>query len=77
MADIGDVALRDSEVYGGAALANQLSGGRKEAPEYRGARRICRDCKKPIPEKRLNAYPDAVRCVKCQAEHDPRRPSQG
>ena len=32
----------------------------------------CSDCKKPIPEKRLIAYPNASRCLICQeaAEED-------
>jgi RNA polymerase-binding transcription factor len=27
---------------------------------------ICRDCRKPIPAERLQAVPEAVRCLGCQ-----------
>jgi RNA polymerase-binding transcription factor DksA len=30
----------------------------------------CVDCAKPVPEGRLEARPDAARCVACQAKHD-------
>ncbi len=30
----------------------------------------CVDCDKPVPEGRLEARPDASRCVACQAKHD-------
>jgi DnaK suppressor protein len=30
----------------------------------------CIDCGKPIPEGRLEARPEAARCVACQAKHD-------
>lgn len=32
--------------------------------------RCCLDCKKPIPNKRLKANPDAVRCVGCQTKRE-------
>ncbi|MQA96165.1 MAG: conjugal transfer protein TraR [Streptosporangiales bacterium] len=31
---------------------------------------ICVDCDKPVPEGRLEARPEAARCVKCQAKRD-------
>jgi DnaK suppressor protein len=31
---------------------------------------LCVDCGKPVPEGRLEARPDAARCVACQAKHD-------
>jgi DnaK suppressor protein len=31
---------------------------------------ICVDCGKPIAEGRLEARPEAARCVACQARHD-------
>ena len=31
---------------------------------------LCVDCAKPVPEGRLEARPDAARCVACQARHD-------
>jgi DnaK suppressor protein len=30
----------------------------------------CVDCGRPVPEGRLEARPDAARCVACQAKHD-------
>jgi DnaK suppressor protein len=34
---------------------------------------LCVDCGKPVPEGRLEARPDASRCVACQGKHDRRR----
>ena len=31
---------------------------------------LCGDCAKAVPEGRLEARPDASRCVACQAKHD-------
>ncbi len=33
----------------------------------------CEECGKEIPEARLQAVPDATRCVKCQAEYEAAR----
>lgn len=33
----------------------------------------CVDCGKPVPEGRLEARPDAARCLGCQGKHDRRR----
>ena len=33
---------------------------------------LCVDCGKPVPDGRLEARPDASRCVACQARHDRR-----
>jgi DnaK suppressor protein len=30
----------------------------------------CVGCGKPVPEGRLDARPEAARCVKCQSKHD-------
>ena len=38
----------------------------------RGVYGTCADCGKPIPEGRLDARPEAVRCVGCQAKRDRR-----
>ena len=32
--------------------------------------RYCIDCGEPIPVERLQAMPNAVRCVACQTEHE-------
>jgi DnaK suppressor protein len=34
---------------------------------------VCADCGGPVPEGRLEAKPDAARCVPCQAKLDRRR----
>ena len=31
---------------------------------------LCADCSKPIPEGRLDARPEAARCVACQSKRD-------
>jgi DnaK suppressor protein len=36
----------------------------------RGVYGVCADCGKPIPEGRLDARPEAARCVGCQAKWD-------
>ena len=37
-----------------------------------GSYGLCVDCGKPVPDGRLEARPDASRCVACQAKHDRR-----
>ena len=34
---------------------------------------MCVDCGKPVPEGRLEARPEAARCVACQSRHDKAR----
>ena len=36
----------------------------------RGVYGMCADCGKPIPEGRLDARPEAARCVGCQSKRD-------
>ena len=31
---------------------------------------ICIDCGAKIPERRLRAIPNAIRCIKCQAKYE-------
>jgi DnaK suppressor protein len=38
----------------------------------RGVYGMCADCGKPIPEGRLDARPEAARCVACQSKRDRR-----
>jgi len=38
----------------------------------RGVYGVCADCGKPIPEGRLDARPEAARCVGCQSTGDRR-----
>ena len=37
-----------------------------------GSYGLCADCAKPIPEGRLDARPEAARCVACQSNRDRR-----
>ena len=37
-----------------------------------GAYGLCVACEQPIPRARLEAIPEAERCVRCQAEHERR-----
>ncbi len=39
-------------------------------PVERDGKRLCRDCREPIDDRRLAVQPQAVRCVPCQARHD-------
>jgi RNA polymerase-binding transcription factor len=36
----------------------------------RGTYGVCADCGRPIPEGRLDARPEAARCVTCQSKRD-------
>ena len=38
----------------------------------RGVYGVCADCGKPIPDGRLDARPEAARCVGCQSKRDRR-----
>jgi len=38
---------------------------------------VCADCGSPIPEGRLDARPEAARCVACQSKWDRRRGGRG
>ncbi|MFI6479643.1 TraR/DksA family transcriptional regulator [Nonomuraea sp. NPDC050663] len=38
-----------------------------------GAYGCCVDCAKPVPEGRLEARPEAARCVQCQSKRERRR----
>ncbi len=51
----GDVRARIDEI--------DLALGRMEAGSYG----ICEDCRRPIAEARLDAMPEAVRCVGCKS----------
>ena len=44
----------------------------RDAGEYG----ICEDCGRPIPAARLQARPDATRCVECQSRLETRSPAE-
>lgn len=59
-----DLALRD-------ALKIRLQEiDRALAAVETGTYGVCQSCGRPIPEERLEAYPMAVRCVKCQQQSE-------
>ena len=71
MTDIIDRAkeaeVRNREI----ALRNQQQRAKQtEAPLVIDGQRCCLDCVDVIPKKRLEAYPDAVRCVYCQEDFE-------
>jgi phage/conjugal plasmid C-4 type zinc finger TraR family protein len=35
---------------------------------------LCVDCRNPIPAERLEVFPDAARCVRCQGEWEQANP---
>jgi DnaK suppressor protein len=37
-----------------------------------GSYGTCADCRAPIPPSRLEAVPDAARCIECQRRHEAR-----
>ena len=47
---------------------DRLQSARSAERRARGTYGICEDCSKPIGEERLEALPDATRCIACQSE---------
>lgn len=37
----------------------------------------CQDCGEPIPAPRLAAWPNASRCIDCQADHEKQQKTTG
>lgn len=74
MADEIDRAQHYDEMYRDQALAihfNKLRASAGLPPMELGAKTgECIDCGEPIEPKRIQAKPDAVRCVACQAKHE-------
>ena len=65
--DIFDQAQAHDELFRKQALAAQLNKARPgNAPL--ATQRDCVDCGEPIPAKRLEVNPAAIRCVRCQAK---------
>lgn len=65
MADPFDKAQQLDELYRQMALANRPR-PLAEAPDEDEQGRYCLDCGERISTARLNAKPDAVRCIECQ-----------
>lgn len=62
--DVFDRAQEQEEFFWDKSLARQLA-RTKPLPGI-AKEQDCEDCGKPIPAKRLKAYPAATRCVACQ-----------
>ena len=57
-----------------AALEAALSAQVKPAQHLdEVGRPVCIDCRTLIPQERLNAVPDAARCVVCKTVHEQRQ----
>lgn len=73
MVDVIDRAQKreqeDNRLALEAALINDVE---TEQPDEENGIRYCLDCGEPIPNKRLEARPDAVRCVECKDIKDKR-----
>ncbi|WP_273149247.1 TraR/DksA family transcriptional regulator [Methylophaga thiooxydans] len=73
MVDVIDRAQKreqeDNRLALKAALINDVE---TEQPDEENGIRYCLDCGEPIPNKRLEARPDAVRCVECKDIKDKR-----
>lgn len=75
--DIIDRAQELAERHVADSLARALDRREDDQPLVINNRWCCIDCRRPIPERRLLANPGAVRCVKCQEEHDRRLANGG
>jgi phage/conjugal plasmid C-4 type zinc finger TraR family protein len=63
-----DAELRERQLQDTLRMRQQLERlTRARAAIAAGTYGICADCGKPIPEGRLQAIPDAERCVGCQS----------
>ncbi len=67
--DDADRAQGVEELTRDLALA-QRAARQDEAPLVIGDVRICRWCNEEIEPQRLEANPQAVRCVECQSRHE-------
>ncbi|NKZ04743.1 conjugal transfer protein TraR [Actinomadura latina] len=74
-ADAGAGLTAHDRVEAALASLERHRGGVAAALERlaAGAYGRCADCGEAVPEGRLEARPDAARCITCQAKHDRRR----
>jgi DnaK suppressor protein len=73
--DPADAGTNLSEADRSEAVMTAAASQRTEVADAlarieQGTYGTCVDCGKPIPEGRLEARPEAARCVSCQARHD-------
>ncbi len=67
--DVADSAQAVQELNRNLALAEH-AGHQPETPIYLNDVRVCRWCSQEIAPLRLEANPQAVRCVECQDRHE-------
>lgn len=73
MVDVFDRAQMREQKDRELAIQAALQSGREtERPDEENGIRYCLDCGEPIPNKRLEARPEAVRCVECKDIKDKR-----
>jgi len=67
-----DYAQQDEALFRETALFETLRNEREEPLEKAGIR-LCIECEKRIPRRRLKVEPNAVRCVTCQEREERER----
>lgn len=67
--DIADDAQRVEEMERARALADRAN-RKTEQAIYMNEVRVCLWCNQDLDLTRLQANPDAVRCVECQERHE-------
>ena len=68
MTDVIDAAQTAEANFLQGALAARAELDSGNGPEMIDGIACCVDCERPIPLSRLEAVPNASRCVKCQEE---------
>jgi DnaK suppressor protein len=78
MTELIDQAQALEQLFRDRALANHKHNQMNEMPdEDEDGTRYCLSCGIEIPRKRLEAQSNAVRCVSCQSEKEPRQCQTG
>lgn len=75
MADVCDDSEKATLAFLNHALARATSTRAGRGPLWENGKPLCRDCGEEIPAARVEARPQAERCVECQEEADRGRPS--
>jgi len=68
MDDIDRAKVREMQDRQRALQAQLEKGLETENPLYIAGVRFCLDCYEPIPDERIAARPESVRCVSCKEE---------
>jgi DnaK suppressor protein len=70
--DIFDRAQENDQFFREQALRAHFMKQIDEPLYNEEGKRICRDCKTRIPQVRLKAMPDTLRCIDCQKKEERR-----